>query len=123
MLAAGEIDILSDVTSLWAALGGYVRDPVTGLYPIRLADDPALILARYLQAVAVRQGLDDGAAVAVTTSRRNRVERWRDYAQAASVPFRVRTVDPGLETVTQRLSDDSGALSEACEQAIRRWYG
>ena len=122
MLSAGEIQVLADVTELWAALAGAVRGP-DGRYPVRLDDDPALILARYLQAVAVRQGLQDGADVAVTTSRRNRIEHWRQFAVQAATDFHVRTVDPGRQVVESRLSDADGNLSPACDQAIRRWYG
>lgn len=122
MLAAGEVQVLADVTELWAALAGAVRGP-DGRYPLRLDDDPALAVARYLQAVAVRQGLQDGADVAVTTSRRGQVERWRQVATEAATSFAVRTVDPGRQVVEARLADDDGNLSAACQQAIGRWYG
>lgn len=122
MLAAGEIEVLADVTALWAALSGAVRGP-DGRFPVRLDDDPALALARYLQAVAVRQGLQDGADVGVTTSRRNRVAHWRQFAEEAATTFAVRTVDPGRQVVESRLSDADGHLSDPCRQAIGRWYG
>ena len=123
MLAAGEISILSDVTALWAALGGYQRDPITGLYPVREDGDPALELALYTQAVAVRQGLEMGEDVAVTTSRRNQVSRWRTLAYSIDVDFILRTVDPGEDVVRARLTDGNGNLSDDCRRAIARWYG
>ena len=122
MLSAGAIQVLADVTELWAALSGAVRG-ADGKYPIRLDDDPALAVARYIQVVAVRQALQDGADVGVTTSRRNRHGSWRRFAEEAGVAFIVRTVDPGRDVVEARLSDADGNLSEACDQAIRRWYG
>ena len=122
MLAAGEIDVLADVTQLWVALSGAVRG-ADGRYPVRLDDDTALALARYLQAAAVRQGLQDGADVAVTTSRRGQQNKWSAMALDAGTDFFYRTVDPGRDVVEARLSDEDGQLSEACDQAIRRWYG
>ena len=58
MKLAGQIDLLADTTSLWASVGVYERDPLTGLYPVRLDDDPALDpLPVYLQTTVVRYGL------------------------------------------------------------------
>lgn len=122
MLAAGEIQVLADVTPIWAALSGAVRGP-DGLYPVRLADDPALAVARYLQAVAVRRSLADGADTAVTTSQRGQEERWRRLADEAAAPFSVRTVDPGELVIRERLADAAGILSDECAAAIERWYG
>lgn len=117
MLDAGEIQILADLTGLWAALGGHSRP-----YPVRLDTDPALAIARYLQAVAVRQSLAEGFDVAATTSQYGQEERWRQLADDAGTDFAVRTVDPGRAVVIDRLSDASGVLSDACETAISRWY-
>ena len=122
MIEAGEITVVADTTSLWASLSGAVRGP-DGRYPVRLADDQALAVARYVQAVAVRQGLQEGADVAVTTSQRNQIERWRQLADDAGTAFAVRTLDPGESVVRARLADDTGALSAECETAIGRWYG
>ena len=122
MLEAGEVRVLADVTSLWAALSGAVRGP-DGRYPVRANDDPALIAARYIQRIAVRRALETGADVAVTTSQRGQEEYWRRWAEDAGTGFRVRTVDPGLDAVTARLAEDSGELSRACQDAIGRWYG
>ncbi|MDE2813318.1 MAG: hypothetical protein OXM01_09850, partial [Gemmatimonadota bacterium] len=44
MLDAGEVQIVADITELWATIGGYVRGP-DGRYPLRLDDDPALAVA------------------------------------------------------------------------------
>lgn len=121
MLEAGEAQIVSDVTALWAALSGAERDS-EGRYPVRADDDPALAVARYVQAVAVRAGLEEGADVAVTTSRRGQEERWQRAADDAGADFRVTTIDPGESVVRARLSVD-GALSEPCRRAISRWYG
>lgn len=122
LLASGEAQILADITALWAALSGATRG-ADGRYPVRLDDDPALALAQYLQQVAVRQALENGNDVVVTTSRAGQVERWREVADDAATALEVRTVDPGLEVVSKRLADAAGRLSGACAQAIGRWYG
>ena len=123
MLAAGEITIQSDVTSLWASLSGAVRGP-DGRYPERSDLDPILGLALYLQAVAVRQGLQDGLNVGVTTSQAGQVERWQALADDAGTALTVRTVDPGESVARARLADAvTGILSPACDRTVRRWYG
>ena len=128
MREEGEVDVVSDVTRLWAALGGYERGP-DGRYPVRADDDPALTTALYVQAVAVRRALREGAAVAVTTSRAGQASRWQALAGqvevefSVEVSFEVRTVDPGEDVVRARLADpDTGELSPECEKAVRRWY-
>ena len=97
-LDAGEIEVLVDVTSIWAALSGARRGP-DGRYPPRSEDDPALGAALYVQTVAARFALERGARVGVTTSRRGQVDRWADVARAAGVEFDVREVDPGEDVV------------------------
>ena len=121
MLAAGEIQLVADVTALWVALSGVVRGP-DGRYPVRLADDPALSVSRYLQTVAVRFALQEGNDIAVTTSRRDQASRWRALADDAQTEFNVRTVDPGEDIVRARLSEADGNLSPECSTAIGRWF-
>ena len=123
MLAAGEIDVAADITALWAATGGAERDPVTGKYPVRLENDPALATARYLQTVTAGFALREGYAIAVTTSQRDQVEKWQAVANRYDSPLSVRTVDPGRSVVEARLSDPvTGELSDECGEAIGRWY-
>lgn len=122
MLEAGEVAVVSDITSLWAALSGAVRG-ADGRYPVRSNDDPALEVARYIQRVVVRRALETGANVAVTTSQHGQENSWRAWADRAGTGFRVRTVDPGFDVVRARLADDTGDLSQACQDAIGRWYG
>lgn len=122
-LESGLIDLVSDITMLWVALKGVTRD-ADGRFPVREDSDPALDAARYLQPVLVRFALELGARVAVTTSRRNQVERWQTLAYSIDVDFSVRTVDPGEDVVRARLADPvTGELSDPCARAIRRWYG
>ena len=122
MLEAGEVEVLLDVTAIWAALSGARRGP-DGKYPIRSEDDPALGAALYLQAVGARYALQQGARVAVTSSRRGQEARWAEVAREAGLEVTIREVDPGEEIVRARLSDpDTGVLSGPCERAIGRWY-
>ena len=114
-------DLLFDVTALWAALRGLERD-ASGRYPVRLGNDPALQVALYLRAVAVRfaseQGIDGWATTSNSTA--TAVERLRERGATG----RVITIDPGREVVAARLADpDTGEVSGECNRALRRWYG
>lgn len=123
MLAAGTADLIADTTELWAAIGGYARDPQTGRYPVRRDDDPALTAAQYTQIAVVRHGLREGLNVIATTSRRGQVDRWRRIADEAETALDVTTVDPGVDVVRSRLADPvTGELSADCENALARWY-
>ena len=120
LVEAGTVQVVADVTALWVALSGVTRGP-DGRYPVREDDDPALHTARYLQAVAVRHALEQGADVAVTTSQRGQAGRWRHVSTRYTLE--VSTVDPGREVVRQRLAlPETGELSPECQQAIDRWF-
>ncbi len=122
MKHAGQVDLLADVTALWAAVGVYDRGP-DGRYPVRDDDDPALLAALYLQTTLVTYGLERGLNVAATTSRRDQVGRWQTLAASLGADFNVQTIDPGIDVVSERLTDpDTGKLSEECAKAINRWY-
>ena len=122
MLAAGELDIVADLTGLWAGLRGMERGP-DGRYPVRTDDDPVIRsgLATYLRAAAVRQGLREGLRVAVTAGTPDMAPRWAEVAEEGGAAFSVRTVDPGEAVVRERLAVD-GELSPQCERAASRWY-
>ena len=123
MRKAGEVDLIADTTALWAALSGVQRDPATGKYPVRLDDDPALDAARYVQTTAVHHGLREGRNVAVTTSQHGQSPKWGAIASEHGADFRVSTVDPGIDVVTERLADEvTGELSDECNAAIGRWF-
>lgn len=122
MLAAGDLDVVADLTALWAALRGMERDS-DGRYPIREDGDPAVRsgLAAYLRAATVRQALREGLKVAITTGSPTMAPRWAAVAEESGATFSVRTIDPGEELVRDRLADH-GVLSGQCEKAIDRWY-
>ena len=121
LLAAGHIDLLADVTNIFAAITGATRGP-DGKYPVRLDSDPGVAASLYVQAVIARYALRNSLRVAVTTSRRNQVDRWKAIADEEAAAFAVRTVDPGIEIIRQRLSE-GGRLETACEVAMAKWYG
>lgn len=125
-IADNEVDIQSDFTSLWAAVRGVEREPDTGRYPVRSDDDPALTQGYLsgLQTTAVTLALGRGMRVAVTSGSRGTAEKWAERAAVAGAAFDVKTIDPGIETVADRLADEiTGELDESCYQAIERWYG
>ena len=122
MIQAGEADVVADVTPLWAALRGVERGP-DGKFPVRADDDPALPLARYLQAAAVREGLREGRNVVVTTSRRGQAPRWQAVAAETGDELTVRTLDVDRATIAARLAGPGGELSPACQAAMARWFG
>ena len=121
LVEAGTVQVVADVTALWVALSGVKRGP-DGRYPIREDEDPALHTARYLQAVAVRHALEQGADVAVTASRPGQAARWRKVGPT-EYTLTVTRVDPGEEVVRERLAlPETGELSPECQRAIDRWF-
>ena len=120
-LASGEADVLADLTLLWAAVRALRRGP-DGRFPVRPDSDPGLALAAYLRTTAVRQGLQQGRNVIVTTGTPDTALGWQRLAEDAGVPFNVRTIDPGRAVVERRLSI-GGVVSDDCGRVIRRWYG
>ena len=124
MLASGELDVVADLTAIWAAVRGIERDD-DGRYPVRTDDDPAIAsgLAAYTRAVVVRRGLEQDLDVGVTTGTPETAPRWSGVAAESGAAFSVLTVDPGRAVVTARLADADGVLSDECAGAIGRWYG
>ena len=122
MKNAGQVDLIADVTAIWAAISASIRDARTGKYPIRDDNDPALAAARYLQTTLANFSMRQGLDVAVTTSQRSQVRRWQMLADDLGQELSVLTVDPGEEVVRERLADEDGTLSPECETAIGRWY-
>ena len=117
--------VLADTSATWALVGGIERDPETGLYPVRLDDDPRLDLARYVRRTIARHGLVLGLDVVATISdsAQEAVAQWRTIAEDLRSAFVTETIDPGRAVVEARLVDRNGVLSPACENAVRRWYG
>lgn len=123
MRRAGVVDVVADLTGIWAALTLAERD-AGGMLPIRRAEDPAVVVAAHARKVAARRALDEGLRVVVTVSAPDREAEWREVADRAGARFRARTIDPGEDVVRSRLARQGEAgLSDECEKAVRRWYG
>ena len=122
-LDAGEVRIVADTTLLWAAIRDRRRGS-DGRYPERdsEADAADALLAAYVKRTVVRQALGRDLDTAVTTSVAGEEPTYAGIAHQFGAGFEVRTVDPGEEEVTRRLSR-GGRLSDQCRRAIGRWYG
>lgn len=69
----------------------------------------------------IRQAIDDDIEVVATNSDGDQGRR--GYLLGLLGPGSTEEVlDPGLETVVERLSVN-GTLSSSCNEAINRWYG
>ena len=125
LIQANARTVLADTSATWALVGGIERDPETGLYPVRLDDDPRLDLARYVRRTITRHALVLGLDVVATISDSapEAVAVWRKIAEDLRSEFVTETIDPGRAVVEARLIDRDGVLSPACEDAVRRWYG
>lgn len=124
LLADGTYDFVADYTAIWAALGNHKRQ-ANGLYAVRSELEPIVRrgLVSYIQRTAVRQGLRQGLNGIVTTSRSGMESVYQEIANEFDTAFQVQTIDPGRETVVQRLSAQTGGvLSSECKAAINRWY-
>ena len=115
--------LLADVTLLWAAATGAVRD-ASGRYPDRLAGE-GLRASLYLKAVLIGFASREGIELWATTSSSEAVAVQRivdRVTDAGGEVGRVETLDPGEDVVVDRLSDSSGELSDECATAVGRWY-
>lgn len=120
LLATDSVDIVADLTPLYAALRLLERDP-SGNYPERLQGDPALLTALYLKTTTARRALSEGLRVAVSTSTPGQAEKWAAIAREFEAEFVLTTVDPGEVVVRERLG--GAGISEECSSAVQRWFG
>ena len=120
LLSTAAVDVVADLTPLWAALRLIERD-ASGNYPERLRSDPALLTALYAKSVVTRRALSEGLRVAVSTSTPNQAAKWRAIADEFDASFSSQLVDPGEQLVRQRLGGE--AISSECQGAVQRWYG
>ena len=120
LLSTAAVDLVADLTPLWAALKLIERDP-SGNYPERLQGDPALLVALYLKTTAARRALSEGLKVTVSTSTPGQAEKWAAIAREFDAGFSVTVVDPGEQVIRERLGGE--AISSECSAAVQRWYG
>ena len=113
--------VVVDFQRLYAALTGDERDPETGRYPERQDRHSFLLpMVEYLRRTAITGAQQRDIYTIITNSDGDR-ER-RDFLLGLlGAGATERIIDPGITTVTQRLSVD-GQLSRQCGDAIQRWY-
>ena len=113
--------IALDFQTLYAALLLIERQP-DGRYPERLAHQSYVIpMVEYLRRAGMTGAEAQQLNVILTNSDGSAVRRdllLRDLGGGAVE----RVIDPGIDTVTERLSFN-GTLSDQCGEAIHRWYG
>ena len=128
MVRTNKRAILSDYTAEWAASRAVERDPKTGRYPIRAADDAYNEVGPYIKKAKTRIALRNGLDAVVTSATKGMADSYRELVQELqaagySVDFSLTTVDPGKAQAVENLLNSVGELTEACEDALGRWYG
>ncbi len=123
LLAELPRSVLADFQSLYAAILGILRLD-TGRYPERLETQAyALQMAELLRTVVIRSAAENELTVIATNSDSS-PERREHLLGLLGGPGHAeeRIIDPGIRTVTERLSG-GGSISEQCAAAMSRWYG
>ena len=123
LLAEMPEGVVLDFQQLYAALLLIFRDPETRRYPEREATRAyALSMAEYVRKAGIAGARAQELEIIATNSDGSPARR--EYLLGLLGPGATeRVLDPGVETVTARLSNASGYLSEGCRDAINRWYG
>lgn len=113
--------IAADFQSLFAAVRQEVRGP-DGKYPERTAETEIYLpTVEYLRRTLIRTARERGLTIIATNAngdpdvRGSLLDLLGDDAEE-------RIVDPGEAVVTARAAEADGEPSEACAQALRRWY-
>ena len=118
LLETGQ-GVVIDFQGIYAALLLLNRDPDTGRYPEREAqDDYVLPMAEYTRRAMITGAIGRGLFTIVTNSDG---DMGRRLTLLDLIGGDERIVDPGISTVRARLTVN-GELSSQCQQAISRWY-
>ena len=121
--AQGYEPLAADFQSILAALLLIERLP-DGRYPERLPDQAyALAMVEYLRTTMIRRALDDDRPVVATVSEPATGPRHAALLALFAGQARQEVIDPGIDTVIERLAGANGELSRQCEEALSRWYG
>ena len=113
--------VQADFQSIHVAISGAVRDPSTGLYPVR--DGRLNPLTEYLRRTLITTAVARGIRVVATNSDSD-ISRRAFLLEQLGPGATERVIDPGKSVVVARLSDSiTGQLGESCSGAIDRWYG
>ena len=120
-LADNPGSIAVDFQSIYRALTQDVRDPDTGLYPMR---DPNLLpITEFSRRAVLSAARSRGLQVFATNSDGSPERRAFLLAELGEGATET-VVDPGRDVVRARLSDSvTGELSGVCDGAIERWFG
>ena len=113
--------VVVDFQAIYAMLLGLER-MANGRYPARRAQDAyALALAEYTRRAIILGAIEQEIDVIATNSDGN-PERRLFLLGLLGPGSREVVLDPGIDVVTQRLSNPDGTLDEMCVQAMGRWY-
>ena len=119
---ATEPTVAADFTAILSALTLAERGP-DGKYPARTARTEALLpIAEYVRRVIITAATERNIGIVATSSDGDPGRR--DFLLGLLGPGAVvRTLDPGRDVVSARLSDSvTGELSDDCARAVARYY-
>ena len=111
--------VLADFTNIYVALSG-VRRSDGGRYP-KERDERLFPLAEYVRRATIGAAVSREMNVLATNSDGSPARR-QSLLDLLGPGSREEVVDPGRETVEDRLRDPDGTLSGECRAAVDRWY-
>lgn len=121
ILAENPSAVLVDFSQIHSAITGSRRGP-DGRLPVRTDDDSHIVAASKAFFLLIH-ALDDpavGVEEVIVTS----ASRERSTKLAAALGAVTETLDPGKDTVLQRMQDYYGGNPPPeCQRAVARWYG
>ena len=123
LLAAASVPtVMIDFQEQYAIALGIRRSQETGRYPPRRPQDAyALPMAEYARQAIITGAIAQELDIVLTNSDGD--SRRRGFLLGRLGPTASEVViDPGIEVVTERLSEN-GTLSDQCRESIQRWYG
>ena len=122
LATSSEPRVAADFQSILAAIMLLERQ-TDGRYPQRLASQAAwlLPLVEYVRQTIIGVAQDRDIDV-ITTNSDSSPERRALLLSRLGPGATERVIDPGIAVVTERLSDESGELTEQCAGAIGRWF-
>ena len=119
---SSEPKVAADFQSILAAIMLLERN-TDGRYPQRLASQAAwlLPLVEYVRQTIIGAAQERDIDV-ITTNSDSSPERRALLLSRLGPGATERVIDPGIDVVTERLSNDEGVLTEQCAGAIQRWF-
>ena len=126
--SAGPSAVLVDYTALWSALTGKERDPDTGAYPKREADDPTVQIVERVRRWTIQAAAAAGLTVIATNASGSAAvrEQLLAHLSAGEATATERVIDPGIDVARQNLAKGMDVpvsdLPQDCQRALDRWY-